>query len=499
MNATYFGRLPPNAVENIIRFCSARPNAKNWKIYIPSSDVLGLCCGGDSVAEFRRILLSEVCAGSPEFLRLMRARGENHLFVYNTRGSHSNVLEKIVQAGGHHVSKLAMGYYSPQQYNLIAENCVNIKELVVCALFPAMELLRSIGGQLHSLIVLFDVTTSLAKIVGTHCHQLERLEMKFHEHPYGSSETDNCSFIETVGGRLEHLAVNGPCSTGFLRSVQKSCRRLHSLELKGVEKDLSSPAFAIVLSNAEQFQNFRFEPIFRPYASEETVKQQPNRSQCEEIVRNCPRLSVSILCEWNNAAEIMAGLGDALINLTVVGKSTPKSNELRAGAAKCGRLRELTWKTYSRNGGKSSLRAILPKVRSSLVSLNIESSAWDVVLEDIDDAIRGVREFNYRGPFKRGMFECLNDPICRLETVVIRCELHGAAAFHGDCADIVGSFSRCHRLRELYAYHWISEQIEVRHEKCPEVQNVCSAYEMKSPSLYVNMYGTSYFPAAKSN
>lgn len=188
-------------------------------------------------------------------------------------------------------------------------------------------------------------------VIVTNFKYLRALEMVF-------PDRNTTHFFSSVGPKLEHLGRLGiPSSPEFIRQLKEHCPILKSLKVGLIEPKLKRPIVDLMLS-LPQLQHLMLEPILA-------------LAEYKKIAQNCPGLQCYVSCSWYEAADVMNGLGDLFVRISIHGEDVANLTALSNAVEYCPNLSEIEWISDDFEGIKS-LKCVLPNGKSVMTSLKVK-------------------------------------------------------------------------------------------------------------------------------
>lgn len=165
--------------------------------------------------------------------------------------------------------------------------------------------------------------------------------------------------LESVGPTLETLKVRRFIEGRFLLDVQLYCRSLLGFQVHELQNGTQQDELTVFLIS---------------YGTQLQYVRAPNLrlSQYRSIVLHCPDADFWVRSPLAFAADVMLGLSDRLIRMSVNGCDPPDAEALRHSALHCTRLARIRWGcTFPMTDNIASMRVILPPLERSLDTLDI--------------------------------------------------------------------------------------------------------------------------------
>lgn len=228
--------LPPDILENILRFLSSLQNARNWDNHIPFNDTLLLyrLCGG-LLETFHMLCISKTVGYTHE-LQLYKWKGPKQGVLWTD--SMDKALDFILTGGGESLRTLIIG---DEMYDELISGktivdvfhraCPNVRSLSVVENFGVWS--SAFAVQLEKLeIASYDPAGAIPKC----CPSL--LELSIPDYGNGFPNTDLIDVDwESVGSKLESLTISGGllCDEGLAR-IRENCNKIKRISIHSVPR-----------------------------------------------------------------------------------------------------------------------------------------------------------------------------------------------------------------------------------------------------------------------
>lgn len=489
---SFLDALPPDYLPSIFRFFSTRPYNKKWKGYVPIRDVQYLYFGRGELSTKAQEIFSDLSTLSlkAEETRSggLRLHATSHFPLSPLR---NGLLEMMVWSGSAHVKCVKLEYVPKV---LMAHQKSVGDVLKLCTRLEALAVGRKVGDDsnfcdlltcvpacISTLAIGYELQVAEIEAVSMYCKRLRKLNLTI-------VRFDMKALLESVGASLESLTVYSYHHNNFIRDVQTNCRKIHTFNVYSLLSDTQrAEVTALLVSYGQQLKKASFSGLFL--------------TQFENIVRKCPEVDCRVQCKLALADEVMIGLRDRLVGMSIQVGQVADLDALRHASSHCSRLAHIHWDcTGSRAWNTNSISSILPQLGGSLTSLDIEdkdslrSPGRREIPVNYHTQLTNLREFRFRGRLRKGVFANMTRGTPVLEIVEIRSQiLHLQREYVVEISiDIAETFADCPMLRELVVVE--GEDESKKGERIEAVQHVCNLYRTKTIGLFVSLLAVQYLP-----
>jgi len=385
----FFDIVPQEVHENVLRFFSRIPQARNWETHIHLLDLLGTFRVSGQFGAMMRNRFTSLCVSAT--VNCLHERTSWH-WKLPTEGILSTNDIKVAHAyvlagGGHALNTLAIGQNVMHKVEAetggIVEDffrtCPNVKSLSVHD--PRGAWVSRFGRKLKKL----EYSAISTHVISQFCSSLEELNVQIFEF---APAYDDCVLWEKLGGNLKVLTLDcidtfPPCT---LQNIGKYCRNIRHLFVYGFVHD-RSPVVDLLCSYGKQLKT-----AYLSYMCEGDIL---------KVVRACVNCRFDV--QFYGSTPIYPALrilGNRLESVVLRDTSQLKGTAgMRTAWNECTKLRRLSIMVSC----PEDLKAIMGNSKTKIEVLNINLASTEKqqvknILKVCSKGCSNIQQLIYTGP-----------------------------------------------------------------------------------------------------
>jgi len=391
----FLDSFPKEILDNVLRFFSRIPKAKDWVPHIPLESIIVLYgvrgeLGEFMIPRFNTLCISDSFKSNSSASCLWKERKGPMLWTKDLHAAHRFVLA----GGGQSLHSIIVGdrIHSEDMETEIVDdflsNCPNVKSLSIedeGRPWISAHWLSRFGRQLEHL----DISTVFSGDILKNCANLRELDLYLECHEV-DFEIDEVIW-EQIGGNLECLTLSGMYPEDHIESIKMHCRNLRRIRIYESEDlvgDFTQELISLLASFGGQLEYCHIQWM--------------NIRQLTTISEACKNARFSTGVPVNNLIyPALKVLGPQLdkIAITTPSQYALDAGELTNACNACPNIRELA--VFDCDIERAKAIVATPKKHVELLSISshfkAEEKEMKKVLDIFSEGLVGVERIEYLG------------------------------------------------------------------------------------------------------